>query len=230
MVAKKINDKHNIKDDIVVSIVNLNNLYKTYNQDIFYSFEERYEAYINDEPKLIDDEKRLNIIKSCVRDEIFKTSFTSKFYKDFLDFNNSLNDPKTIGYLILKDELGTNFKQFLSQRNSVNLFFPNVYPDDPSSDMSDSCYSEYHKNRIHVVKDSTAIYKNRAFELCVYESFHILYFVFKKDVEESKNKWLLDDIQICPKDEEETFDLKLIGESKPLKYFEPYCENSDPNF
>jgi hypothetical protein len=233
ILKNDIKEKNMLNDDINIEIYKtikiLNEYYKEFNYNIFYSYEDVYKIFNNgdDESELISDSVRYRKINDALSNNDFTSKFSNSFISRINDFKNKQNDIGNLGYLITNHELGKTLLHLQSERKTLNLFFPNVYPDDPSSDMSDSCYHEYHINRIHCINDSIAVYKNRDFELCLRNEQDVIYFIFHKNY---LSKWLLDDIQICPKDEEETFDLKLIGESKPLKYFEPYCENTDPNF
>lgn len=228
-----ISSKSNImKEEVYKAIFNFNQIYRKINKDIYFSYRDVYKMYttgVDDEAIIISDEDRLSSIEKGLKNKKFKGIFSNDFYISIISFKDGLTDPESLGYLLLKGDLGKELMQILSFRDQLNIYIPDIPEYDSSPDMSAFCYKEYHKNRIHLVDNNKAIYKTVYQELALSGREYLLYFIFIENKTNKGNKWLLNNIEICPNEKEEAFDLKFFGELKPFTYFEPYCAESDPD-
>ncbi len=218
-----------VKDEVYQTIYILDTIFRQTNKNIIHSISGNYRIYtkldIADSPEIMDKDRIVSIEEALDNEEL-KAVLTNDFYGSILERKNTMSDPECLGLLLFQDEIGKRLVQILSMRDFLNAFFPYIQGDDPSSDMSDSCYIEYHKERIHFTgNNNVAIYKTYCGEMALtVKEKHIAYFKFIPSAESNDTKWLLDGVEICPEEKQEIFDKRLIGESSPLKYFYPYCE------
>jgi len=219
--SQSMSEKEEIRNELFKTINEFNNVYYNVNKEIHYSnWKSSYAWFKTIDGKRkgieISDIERIKQIENGLMDLSFINILSAGFYNEIIEFKNQIDDPINIGYLITQNEMGKTLLYILSDRDDLNYFEYGVTDDDPSVDMSEQDYINYHKARIHIIDDKKAIYKNRDVEISLEENFDVVYFIFNKE----NDKWLLDGIEICPKDKEEEFDIKLIGEPRPIKYYE----------
>ena len=164
---------------------------------------------------MVDDSFRLKTIESGIENKSFINCLSKEYYSKILNFKKTLNDPVNLGYVMTQSEVGKTLIRILSDRYFLNIS-DDFINEDPSRFMSEQDYIDYHKERIHIVNENKAIYKNLDAEISLEENLDICYFIFIKKNE----KWLLDGVEICSKEKEEEFDIELIGEYRPIVYYE----------
>jgi len=218
-MQEKTKNEIALKDELYNVINNLNKTYLETNKEIFYTKWDGYEWFITRDGERdyesIEEKTRLNYIEKGFNSNEFKNFLTFNYYNRLLAFKKSLKDPVNIGYLMTEHEIGKTLLYILSDRDDLNCFNEDINQD-PSRYMSEQDYINYHKARIHIINENKAVYKNLDAEVSLAKNFDVIYFLFVKE----NDKWLLDGIEICPKDKEEEFDIKLIGEPRPIKYYE----------
>jgi len=219
IMQEKVADENKLRNELFETIKIFNEVYLKTNKEIFYTKWDGFEWYIikdgEREYESINDSLRLSVIKNGLNNKEFKSLLTINYYNRTLSFNKSLNDPLNIGYVMTQHEIGKTMLYILSDRDDLNSF-DEFINQDPSQYMSEQDYIDYHKVRIHIVNEKKAIYKNLDAEVSLENNFDIMYFILIKE----NDKWLLDGIKICKRDEEEAFDIKIIGEYKPIEYYE----------
>ncbi len=207
------------KNEVYQELFNFNQIYRNCGKEIFYTKSEGYEWFIieNGERNFVSipNSLRLSTIESGLNSVEFRNALTSDYYNQIFLFKKSLNDPINIGYVMTQHELGKSLLSILSERYFLNLL-EDYSNGDPSQYMSEQDYIDYHKERIHIVNENKAIFKNLDSEISLGRNFDVCYFLFIKE----NKKWLLDGIEICTKDQEEAYDIKIIGEYKPIEYYE----------
>lgn len=212
-------NESNLKNEVYEALVSLDKFYKDYGKQILYSTSSGYYWFFIKNGSLdygpIDNSIRLPIIEKAIESDEFKKKVTKKFYDEILKFKSTLKDPMNIGYLMIHNEIGQTMLSILSRKDYLNVFSSYYQDDDGSYMMSAEDYINYHKARIHFRDNDRVVYKAVDVEIAYPEEMDICYFLFKKE----EGKWLLNDIMVCRAEEEEQYDLKLIGESKPLKYY-----------
>jgi len=208
-----------IKEEVYQTIYKFDQVFKNSGKQIFYTKSMGYKWFFIKDNALtsdkIDDSIRIPILKNAIENSDFKNAISNNLEKKIKDLMNTLEDPISLGYLLIQDYSGKSMKSILVKRSSLNSSFDYDQSDDFSYYMSEMDYKKYHIARIHLLNDSVVFYKNTEDELSISLYHHIFYFKFIKE----NGKWLLDDIILCKPEEEEEFDLKLIGKSKPLKYY-----------
>ncbi len=235
--CKPSNDKIKIKHDteslselenndsvfckyVYQSLEEINKLYLLINRDIIYSKSEGYEWLITDNEdkawESISDSVRLKILHEGVYSSKLNSVLSSKFYNSIVHLFDTMNDPVNIGFILTKHEIGKTLRTVLSRRDYLNYQYLN--DEDLSRLMSENEYVKYHKARIHIVSDSIAVYKTLDAEISFEQNLDLCYFILKRKAQEQK--WLLDNIIICKAEEEEAYDIKIIGAHKPLEYFD----------
>lgn len=218
-----------IKNNIYYSLVEIDKGYIKFGHGIRYLDILGFKyTVVNEKGKLesreICDSLRLQLIGRAVLSNEFNNLLTINYSNKVGAFRKNISDPINLGFLMTKHELGKTLLDILTKRGDFNYGykFHNEYGHYGSNDfgdefMPDQDIVEYHLEKIHIVNDSMAVYKNSDIELSFEENFDMLYFILVKD--NSRNIWLLDDIVICSKEEEEEYDIKLIGEPKPITFY-----------
>jgi len=218
-MQEKTKNEIALKDELYNVINNLNKTYLETNKEIFYTKWDGYEMYVINEGERdiikVEESFRLKTIETGINNIDLIGILSNEYYLNIIDFKKTLKDPINLGYLFTRHEVGKSLLSILSERYFLNCFDEDINQD-PSRYMSEKDYINYHKARIHIVNENKAIYKNLDAEVSLEKNFDVIYFLFVKE----NDKWLLDGIEICPKDKEEEFDIKLIGEPRPIKYYE----------
>jgi len=209
-----------LKNELYNAIYELDSIYKDVGKEIYFS--EAYDYYVwyktSDsvrESVKISDSDRTGIIEESLKNNALRNVISKGYLERINILYNSIEDPINLGFLFTKHKLGKSLLNILSDRYFLNSF-EDITEDDPSRGMSEKDYIDYHKERIHIINENRAIYKNKDAEISLEENFDVCYFTFIKE----NDKWLLDNIEICSRDQEEEYDIKLIGESKPITYYE----------
>jgi hypothetical protein len=213
-----------IKTQVFNALVTIDKAYNQLGNQVFFTESMGYERFVNEngniKSEIISDSSRISLINKAPKSLKKQKIITNNFYKKIVSFNESLEDPVNLGYLMLQSDVGKSMTNILTKRGKLNLCYDYIQDDDISDNMSDRDYIAYHMKRIHLIGDSLAYYKNIESELCISEKKTIVYFKLKKVINQDKFNWILDNIVTCIPEKEEEQDLYFLGESKPIAYYE----------
>ncbi len=209
----------NNKKEFLKSIKELDIEYEKSLKEIFYSKADNCYKYIIS----INGEREFKSITDSIRISYTKEGFKRKDFQNFLTDNMKTNvsnslanmiDPITMGYLLIKHDAGKTMFNILTNVETIQEQLGFSSANAESGSILESV-DDYYYDKLQIVNDSKAIYKNCLREISFENTNDRVYFIFKKV---SDSNWLLDDIKVCTLEEEKASDLELIGKSKPIKY------------
>jgi hypothetical protein len=212
-------NKDSLNNEVYETLVRLDKFYKDYGKQIYYTHSMGYKWFFIKNGSLdygpLENSIRLPIIEKAIESNEFKDVVTEDFYRELVKFKSTLKDPMNLGYLMIHNEIGQTMLSILSRKDYLNAFYGYCPDDEISYMMSGEDYIKYHKARIHFKDSSRAVYKVVDIEIAYPEEMDRCYFLLNK----LQGKWLLNKIIVCKDDEEEQYDLKLLGESKPIECY-----------